>query len=366
MKALEKHCGEVIPLGPLHSNRIIFGKITNRLSRLGIGKRFDYIHSPYLTSDLARALEKKLERNPCDLLFFPAGSQLLADLATSLPTVYLSDTTFSLMLEYYPGFSDLLGLSKRQGMETERKAINKATALIYASKWAADSAIEDYCGDRNKVHVIPFGANIDCAPSFDEVASIRSKGSDTLKLLFVGVDWGRKGGEIAFQAMRELNERGTNTELTICGCLPPPHKTHDQIRIVGFLDKNRPAQLEKLKECYLNATLFFVPTRNEAAGIVFCEAGAYGLPVISTDTGGVATYVENGVNGYLLPIDADSTQYASLIQEIWDDKNRYVSLCKKALTKYAQVYNWDVWGKKVAGIINQIMRNSGAVTYAGN
>ncbi|TSA49979.1 MAG: glycosyltransferase [Sphingobacteriales bacterium] len=39
-----------------------------------------------------------------------------------------------------------------------------------------------------------------------------------------------------------------------------------------------------------------VPSRAECYGIVFAEASSYGLPSVSTDTGGVSAVVKEGVN----------------------------------------------------------------------
>lgn len=41
-----------------------------------------------------------------------------------------------------------------------------------------------------------------------------------------------------------------------------------------------------------------LPTIAECAGIVFAEASGYGIPSITYDTGGVGTYVIDGINGF--------------------------------------------------------------------
>ena len=50
--------------------------------------------------------------------------------------------------------------------------------------------------------------------------------------------------------------------------------------------------------------------------MVFPEANSYGVPVITTDTGGVADVVHEGVNGHLLPIDARADAYADLLETV--------------------------------------------------
>lgn len=47
--------------------------------------------------------------------------------------------------------------------------------------------------------------------------------------------------------------------------------------------------------------LFALATRQEAAGTVFSEAAAAGLPVVGTDVGGVSEMMRDGVTGILVP-----------------------------------------------------------------
>lgn len=49
--------------------------------------------------------------------------------------------------------------------------------------------------------------------------------------------------------------------------------------------------------------IFALATRQEAAGMVFIEAGATGLPIVATRVDGVPEMVQEGVNGILVPLD---------------------------------------------------------------
>lgn len=92
----------------------------------------------------------------------------------------------------------------------EQSALNRASAVIYCSEWR-NSAIKDYGISREKVHVVPYGANIDSAPTKEQIVDYVGKRSESnvCKLLFLGVDWQRKGGEIAYNTMLELNKGHT-------------------------------------------------------------------------------------------------------------------------------------------------------------
>jgi glycosyltransferase involved in cell wall biosynthesis len=65
----------------------------------------------------------------------------------------------------------------------------------------------------------------------------------------------------------------------------------------------------------------------EAAGIVFCEASAFGLLSLSYSTGGVPDYVANGVNGACLSAGSSSEDVANAVIEILRDSNGYEALC---------------------------------------
>jgi glycosyltransferase involved in cell wall biosynthesis len=81
--------------------------------------------------------------------------------------------------------------------------------------------------------------------------------------------------------------------------------------------------------------------------MVFCEAAAFGLPVIATNTGGSGETVKEGVSGHLLSPEARGDQYAKLIKEIYSDKVRYDTLVHSARNRFEKYLNWDVWAKKL-------------------
>ena len=124
-------------------------------------------------------------------------------------------------------------------------------------------------------------------------------------MLFVGVDWEKKGGKIAFETLLELERLGISAHLTIVGCVPPSDIRHKNLRLAGSLNKNDSSQRRQLYHLYRNADFFLLPTRAECYGIALCEANAFGLPAITTDTGGIADIIENGKNGYRLPMSAE-------------------------------------------------------------
>jgi len=74
------------------------------------------------------------------------------------------------------------------------------------------------------------------------------------------------------------------------------------VEFVGFMKK------EQLLKYYQASDLFVLPTREDIWGLVINEAMAFGLPIVTTDrcVAGLEL-VENGVNGYIVPVGDSDT-----------------------------------------------------------
>lgn len=354
--ALQRHCGNVEFLTSLTSQiPINIGGMFSLISRKTINKRFDYYHSIWLAKSYARSFNKKLKSHNYDLIFTVPSSTLCAYLKTNIPIILCPDSTYYCKLNYYPLYTNLYNFSVTHGKMLEQKAFQNANALIFPSQWAADSAINNFNIPIGKTFVIPMGANLETVPLENDFGSPNNSG--VCRLLFIGTEWERKGGLIAFETLLKLEKMGIKSELTICGCLPPPFIKHENLRIVPYLDKTKLDQYKQLTELYSNSDFLLLPTRAEFFGIVFSEASAFGLPSITTKTGGVSSAIENGINGYLLSQEAGADEYAKKIYEIFTNKEVFYDLKKSCRKRFDEKLNWDHWGNKVNHIINEMLFN---------
>ena len=347
--ALAKSCGDVVPLGPVESPRRKRLRTMGMKFRTIFGKRYDAGHSVLVASEYAKAFGSKLRGDPVDVIFAPSAATEIALLKTTIPIIYASDATFAAMWGYYDDFSDMLSISRLEGNFVERRAIRKAARIIYSSEWARSSAIRDYGADPKNLYVIPFGANLDVVPTASSILT-RTR-EPQLRLLFVGVDWDRKGGPIAVRTFDALRSAGIPTVLTIIGCKPAGLVATSDLRIIPFLDKNDPAQSQLLIDLYSKSDILLLPTRAECSAIAFCEAAAYGLPVFSTQTGGVPSVVRDGVTGILLPLRATEQDYARDIAALWRDPQRLNAMTLASRKAFEQTLNWNSWGEATGEVI---------------
>jgi glycosyltransferase involved in cell wall biosynthesis len=301
----------------------------------------------------SRQLRKDLKKRPVDVLFVSASSQLIAYVETDIPIVYMTDATFQQLQGYYTSFSNLAAYNVKQGIALDKKAFEKAAHCMLASDWCQQSAITNYGIQPQKISVVPCGANLDNPPAAIPVAE---NSADSCRLLFLGVEWERKGGDIALDTFYKLKSKGIAVQLHIIGCVPP-HDISGEAGIIHipFLDKSKEEDFIKLQEIFLQTDFLLLPTRAECAGIVFCEASAYGIPSVTTDTGGVTTYVKNEVNGFALPPEANGETYANVIARLFSDKDEMARLKKSSRQYYEEKLNWNAWGNRFAEIAQSLL-----------
>ena len=223
----------------------------------------------------------------------------------------------------------------------EAKALTNARRAVYSSDWAVQAVKKHYNIPDGKVAVLPFGPNLDITHDLSRIqASWSEKSKDGCTLLFLGVDWERKGGQIALNAARLLNENGVKTRLIVAGCKLPGDKPHF-VTEAGFISKRTPEGRSQLAGLLHTAHFLILPTRAECSGIVFCEASAFGLPTITTDTGGISTYIRQGVNGVRLPLSANAEMYAESISRLYKDVDTYQSMSAAGWSEYTSRLNWE-------------------------
>jgi glycosyltransferase involved in cell wall biosynthesis len=302
----------------------------------------------------SKQLEKELRQTKIDALFVPGAPQLIAYCKTSVPIIYLADATFQQLQGYYDSFSNLAPYNIQQGIELDRRAFENAAHGMLASEWARQSAINDYHIPENKITVQPLGANLDLIPAVTELKNAKNK---ICRLLFLGVEWERKGGQIALDTYYILQKSGMQVQLTIIGCQPPIAVNDKNIVVIPFINKNIKEEADRLYNILLQTNFLLLPTRAECAGVVFCEAGAFGIPSVTTDTGGIGTYVKNGINGFTLPLSAGPEAYADKMLELYSKDDAYRQLCISSRNTYESTLNWDTWGASFRQIAEKVLKH---------
>ncbi|MBW8782552.1 MAG: glycosyltransferase family 4 protein [Verrucomicrobia bacterium] len=338
----------VFPLVVKNNRASISKKIFYRLR--GQYHRGD--REPEFLEAAANEFDQRISGKSYDMVFSP-GSEMISRLKTSRPVTFSADATFASMVDYYWDFTGLSAEYLRKGHAQEAASLAKASLAIYASEWAARSAINYYGISPEKVAVIPFGANFGKKNTLPEVERwIAQRPHDRINLIFVGKHWERKGGDLVVDTARCLRKLGHKVTLDIVGAeLPARHRGLPWIVSHGLLSPKKPEEAAKLHDLYIRAHYVFVPSRAEAFGITFAEGNAFGLPAISTNTGGISGAVSNGENGYLLPLSAGAQDYADLIASSFRNSGDYQAMCRRSFATFEKRLNWNAFCKSFLDIL---------------
>ena len=309
----------------------------------------------------ARQVERKLSDMDVDLVF-GSGTLPLSYLNTDIPIIFWTDCTFANLLNYYPKYCNLSARSIRDGHAADRAMYARCDRAFFASEWAANSAIRDYGLSPDKAFVVPRGANVPGASNSEEArALIESRTRDRCVLLFVGVDWERKGGAIAAETARIMNERGIPTELRVIGCQPQrPYRTTNFISYLGRISKSTREGMERFVKAMSESHFMIMPSRAEAYGIAYLEAAAYGVPSLATRTGGTGNAVTGGVSGLLFEREDNAEIYAREASKYFTDHALYKELACSAYADYASRSSWDTTVPKAIRILHKTINHDGA------
>jgi glycosyltransferase involved in cell wall biosynthesis len=284
------------------------------------------------------------------------GSIPVSFLDCSQPIVIWTDATFAGMMGYYPSMNKLSHSSITLGLSTEKEFFRRAAVSVFASTWAADSAIRLCGADPNRVRVVPLGAILPAPPLADAVATaIRARPTDRCQVLFIGREWHRKGGDIAVDAVAAMNRAGVPTELHIAG-ESPQASLPSFVKPRGFLSKYSPDGALLMDRLLKESHFLMLPSRAEAFGMAPCEANAFGVPAIVARTGGLAEVVRDGRNGFALSPGSCGSDYAKIMLELVRDRTRYETLCQASREEFETRLNWNFAAKRVKTIIEEAIQ----------
>ncbi len=303
---------------------------------------------PLIGRSYARQIHRTFIKNNCDIVF-SLSTIPVAYLPPQIPTVTWVDAIFHDMIGYYWDVEQVDYKSVELAKTLDLGSIDKNAASIFGSHWARNGATRMVGNAAKRCHVVPFGANN--PRQKPGVVKTLPVSGEPLRLLFVGVDWERKGGPDLLDAVIQLKQKGMNLELSIVGADVAVSKIHTSfITAHGRLRRSVAKETALLDSLFDAAHLFVLPTHAECAGIVFAEAASYGLPVVARDTGGVSTMVTRDETGLLIEANDGAETIAKAIQNLVDNPALYMAMSAKALASFKDTYNWDTAVNRVIDI----------------
>ena len=348
-QSLRREVGELTWIGPLKRRLEPWFRAKQALSRLR-GYRRLINREPPILKGFARQAAARINQADIDLVFSPS-SLPIAYLESSKPIFFWTDATFASILGFYVDPSLLDPDSIRDGHAAERAALERCALAIYSSDWAAASAVADYQIAPDKVKVVPFGANLDSRPAYAEVRdAIAKRRSDRCQLLFAGVEWIRKGGDIAVEIAKRLNEAGLRTKLIVLGCQPNRASLPEFVDAVGFINKHTKDGKKAFDSLFASSHFLILPSRADCTPVVFSEGCSFGLPCVGSNVGGIPTIIRGGINGMTFDM-TDVDVVCSYIEGLIGNRAEYEQLARSTFDDFEKRLNWEAAGRTVRALI---------------
>jgi glycosyltransferase involved in cell wall biosynthesis len=234
------------------------------------------------------------QHREADVVFFntQVPAALAGGLARQRPYVLATDITplqYDAMGWAYNHPPDRDGLLSRYKHAANQRLFQAAARILPWSNWARDSLVADYGVDPARIEVV--------SPSVDLTLWTPgpTRHDEKVRLLFVGGDFYRKGGQLLLEAYRTLDPKQVELIAVTRTVLP----SERGVTVYSHLQPNSP----ELRRLYQSCDIFVLPTRAEAFGIAAVEASASGLPVIATRVGGLPDIVQHEKTGFLIEPD---------------------------------------------------------------
>lgn len=139
---------------------------------------------------------------------------------------------------------------------------------------------------------------------FTEFQNFQKPKTKTIKIVSVGRNHWKKGYAYAIAAISILKEKGYDVQYTLIGLSKPNEALLFQVNQLQLQDSvllkgqyNQKQLLQALKTEHV----LLLPSLEEGIANVVLEAMSLGLPVISTDCGGMAEVIKPKTTGWLVP-----------------------------------------------------------------
>ncbi|MEL7212306.1 MAG: glycosyltransferase family 4 protein [Pseudomonadota bacterium] len=180
-------------------------------------------------------------------------------------------------------------------------------------------------------------------------------------ILSVGIQHPRKGHDVLLRSLAKL--RSYDWQAVIVGASYDAAHSAELQRLLVELDLVERVRIAgcvldaELAQLYSAASIFALATRYEGYGLVFDEALAAGLPIVSCATGAVPGTVPKEA-GLLVPPD-DEEAFAGALCDLLTDDSRRAELARAAQVAGDNLPTWSDTARIAGEVLDRLPTGSG-------
>ena len=223
--------------------------------------------------------------------------------------------------------------------------------MLTTSAWLAARMTERY--GLPPGHAVSVG----CGTEALVVTTPQERDYASNKLLFVGVEFERKGGRTLLEAFAKVRSVVPDAELHIVGPHDRPFREAPPgVTWHGYLDRADDQDAAKLTEFYRDCSLFVLPSLYEPFGIAPIEAMSNGLPAVVTGRWALAENVREGIDGaHVEP--GDTAGLAQTITDLMTSPETLARMGADAAATPAR-QSWDDVAARIVSVFRTIEASS--------
>ncbi|MCW5908131.1 MAG: glycosyltransferase [Chitinophagales bacterium] len=182
--------------------------------------------------------------------------------------------------------------------------------------------------DLRKVTLLHNGVNIS---NFTRPQNHNRRRTALLELVTTGSLVDNKNQSFLIDVANELKLRGVDVRLHILGGGVNKERLQTKIEQLNLNNQvSMHGVVNNVAEFLWNADVYVHASLSESFGLVFVEAMAAGLPVVSLDARGNRDIIQNDINGYILA-EQSVKEFADKAELLFTNKQKYADMSRHAL-----------------------------------
>lgn len=217
--------------------------------------------------------------------------------------------------------------------------------ITVPSKFVYDSFLSQGV-PKNKLVKIPYGVNL------QRFSKTTEPDKNIFSILWVGQASIRKGFLYALQAFQDLKIK--NKKFTVIGSIENHVKERLKAYNLTNVDFKGIVPNAELKDYYSSHHVFLLPSIEEGLAMVQGEALACGCPVIATPNSGSEDLIEDGKEGFILPI-RNVNVIREALEKFIDSPHLREEMSENALIKVTSLGGWDNYGENYYNFLNPFL-----------
>jgi glycosyltransferase involved in cell wall biosynthesis len=222
-------------------------------------------------------------------------------------------------------------------LELETELYQKARRIFTGGAYVKPHLVTEYGVAPDRVVVAGGGVH----PYFLERAVEQVPEKFTNNLVFVGWDFGMKGGADLLHAFRLAHQQRPELNLKIAGPDVSQWVQQEGVEWLGPI-----ASKDQLIDLYRRSDLFVMPSLRDSFGYVFLEAMTQGVPCIGTDFNAMPEIIQHGKTGYVIPLN-NPESLANAILAYYADPSHRREMGRAALERVKNHYTWDLVAERI-------------------